>query len=167
MGPKYTGDSIVQVQMVLLTSDFGSLTRGERWNSYYANHPQYSAHLGVQVRTSQHHRQNSTFSPHGRTPTSTVCLNGRQPNSLSTSSKVNSQLSTSLSDLNFNCLPQWQTTQLSVYIAQSQLPTASTGAGICRYYFIMPICFCFFFHLFTLVHLWLTTQSRVNIYEDQ
>ena len=29
---------------------------------------------------------------HGRTPTSTVCLHGRQPNCLSTYSKVNSQL---------------------------------------------------------------------------
>ena len=33
---------------VLLTSDFGSSTLGERHNSYYANHPQYSAHLVVQ-----------------------------------------------------------------------------------------------------------------------
>ena len=32
----------------LLISDFGSLTRGERDNSYYANHPQYSAQLVVQ-----------------------------------------------------------------------------------------------------------------------
>ena len=33
--------------------------------------------------------------------------------------------STSWSDPNFNCLPQWQTTQLSAYIVQSQLPTDS------------------------------------------
>ena len=32
----------------LLISDFGSSTGGERPNSYYANHPQYSAHLVVQ-----------------------------------------------------------------------------------------------------------------------
>ena len=35
---KYTGDSIVQVRKVLLTSDFGSSIRGERHNSYYADH---------------------------------------------------------------------------------------------------------------------------------
>ena len=37
-GNKYTGDSAVQVRKVLLTSDFGSSTRGERHNSYYADH---------------------------------------------------------------------------------------------------------------------------------
>ena len=31
-------DSVVQVQTVLLISDFGSSTRGERHNSYYADH---------------------------------------------------------------------------------------------------------------------------------
>ena len=40
-------DSVVQVRMVLLSSDFGSLTQGERHNSYYANHPQCAAHLVV------------------------------------------------------------------------------------------------------------------------
>ena len=38
-------DSVFQVQMVLLTSDFSFLTRGERHNSYYANHPQCAVHL--------------------------------------------------------------------------------------------------------------------------
>ena len=33
--------------------------------------------------------------------------------------------SASWSDPNFNCLPKWQTTRLSAYIAQSQLPTDS------------------------------------------
>ena len=40
-------DSVVQVRTVLLTSDFGSLTWGERHNSYSANHPQRVAHLVV------------------------------------------------------------------------------------------------------------------------
>ena len=36
---------------------------------------------------------------------------------------VRPNFSPSLLDPKFNCLPQWQTTQLSVYISQSQLPT--------------------------------------------
>ena len=43
--------------------------------------------------TSQNYGRNSTFlHDHGRTPTSTVCHWGRQPNSLPTSPKVDSQL---------------------------------------------------------------------------
>ena len=38
-------DSAVQIRTVWLTSDFGSLTRGERHNSYYANQAQRAAHL--------------------------------------------------------------------------------------------------------------------------
>ena len=38
-------DSVVQVRTVLLTSDFGSSTRGERHNSYNANNLQRVAHL--------------------------------------------------------------------------------------------------------------------------
>ena len=38
-------DYVVQVRTVLLTSDIGSSTRGERHKSYYANHPQHAAHL--------------------------------------------------------------------------------------------------------------------------
>ena len=38
-------------------------------------------------------------------------------------------------------------------------PTNSTAAGVCLYSFITPTCFCFF----TLLHLWLTVWSRVNI----
>ena len=38
---------------------------------------------------------------------------------------VGPNFSPSWSDPNFNCLPQWQTTQLSVYIVQTQLPTDS------------------------------------------
>ena len=34
----YTVNSVVQIRMVLLTSNFGSSTRGERDNSYYAVH---------------------------------------------------------------------------------------------------------------------------------
>ena len=75
----------------LLISDFGSSTRGERHNSYNANHPQYSAHLVVQ----------------------TQFLNAM----------VGPNLSPPWSDPNFNCLPLRKTTQLSVYMAQSQLPT--------------------------------------------
>ena len=75
----------------LLISDFGSSTRGERHDSYYANNPQYLAHLVVQ----------SQF------------LN----------IMVGPNFSNSWSDPNFKCLPQWQTTQLSAYMAQSQLPT--------------------------------------------
>ena len=43
------------------------------------------------------------------------------------------------------------------------ITTASKAAGICRYSFISPTSFRFFLHLFTLVHLWLTARSRVNI----
>ena len=42
-------------------------------------------------------------------------------------------------------------------------PTNSTAAGTSLYTFITPTCFCFFFRLFTQVHLWLTARSRVNI----
>ena len=41
--------------------------------------------------------------------------------------------------------------------------TNSTATGICLYSFITPTCICFFFRLFTQVHLWLTARSRVNI----
>ena len=41
-------DSVVQVQTVLLVSDFSSSTRGERHDSYYANHiPMHGASCGV------------------------------------------------------------------------------------------------------------------------
>ena len=41
-------DYVVQVQTVLLTSDFSTSTRGEKHNSYYANSiPTHGASCGV------------------------------------------------------------------------------------------------------------------------
>ena len=83
--------------ILLLTSDFGSSTRGERqFFRVFRNHtmltiPQHSAHLVVQSQFF-----NIMFGPN---------------------------FSQSWLDPNFNCLPQWQTTQLSVYMARNQLPT--------------------------------------------
>ena len=45
-----------------------------------------------------------------------------------------------------------------------QFLTDSTAASICLCSFITSTCFRFFFRLFTQVHLWLTAQSMVNIY---
>ena len=64
--------------------------------------PQHSAHLVVQSQF-----LNTMVGPNFSTPWS-------DPN-----------FSPSWSELNFNCLPQWQTTQLSAYMVQSQLPTDS------------------------------------------
>ena len=86
-------DSVVQVRTVLLTSDFGSSTPGERHNSYYANHPQRAAHLlifkiWIHLRWSGPEKfnrrcngsklnsmvENSILWPNGRN--SLVCLHG-------------------------------------------------------------------------------------------
>ena len=80
VGLKYTSDSVVQVRTHLLTSDFGSSTRGERqFLKVFRNHTmlttlQRSAHLAIQ----------SQF------------LN----------TMVGPNFSPSWSDPNFNCLPQ-------------------------------------------------------------
>ena len=78
--------------------------------------------------TTSFNGQNPTLCPNGRNstiifhgPTSKSQLPGRTP---LLHTMVGLNFSTpSWSDPNFNCLPQRQTTQLSVYIAQSQLPT--------------------------------------------
>ena len=41
--------------------------------------------------------------------------------------------------------------------------TNTTAAGTCLYSFMTYTFFCFFFHLFKQVHLWLTARSRVSI----
>ena len=82
---KTQADSVVQIQTHLLTSGFGSLTRGERqFLKVFHNHtmlttPPTFTHLVVQFL-------NTMVGP------------------------------------NFNCLPLRQTTQLSAYIVQNQLP---------------------------------------------
>ena len=110
-------------------------------------HPQSFAYLVIQSHflNSWSDSNFSTSLPdptshhHGRTPTSTACHWGWQPNCLPTVSTVNSQLqlSDSMTDNptvcllcpqstpNFNCLTQWQTTQLSAYSVHSQLPTST------------------------------------------
>ena len=69
-------DSVVQVRTVLLTSDFGSSTQGERHNSYYADH---------------------TIWPHKCTahPMMFKISVGRDPKNPTTSSMVKIQFSTS------------------------------------------------------------------------
>ena len=75
--------------VLLLTSEFGSLICGDRHNSwksfvsYYANNTTTLVICRGSISISQHH---------GRTPNSTVCYRGRQPNCLPTWPKVNSQL---------------------------------------------------------------------------
>ena len=79
--------SVVQVRTVLLTSDFGSSTRGDRHNSYYADHTiwphQCVAHLAMSKTsicrdpknlTAATTVENSTLCPSGRN--SIVCLHG-------------------------------------------------------------------------------------------
>ena len=81
---KYSGDSVVQVRTRLLTSDFGSSTRGERQNSYYADPTPNVRHISRCLR--------SPFIFAGRDPknltasstveNSTRCPNGRELNFL-------------------------------------------------------------------------------------
>ena len=113
VGLKYTSDSVVQLRTHLLTSEFGSSTRGERqFLKVFRNHtmlttlPKFGISrgsisisqlmVGLQLLNimvwTQLQLSDSTSHHYGRTPTSTVCLNGRQPNCLATSSTVNSQL---------------------------------------------------------------------------
>ena len=78
----------------MLTTSFNSrnppLLTGSQLSSSMVQ-PQNSQ-LHCRTPTSQHKGRNSASYHYGRTPTSTVCLNGRQPNSLSTLFKLNSQL---------------------------------------------------------------------------
>ena len=92
---KAQADSVVQVRTVLLTSDFGSSTGGERHNSYYANH---------------------TIWPHKRAAHPVMFKIGRDPKTLTTSSMVKIQLSTS------NSMAE---TQLSARVVQCQPSTAA------------------------------------------
>ena len=77
---KYTGDSVVQVQTHLLTSDFGSSTRGERqFLKVFRNHT---------MLTTSFNGRNTTLYPNGRSstivfhsPTSKSQLPGRIPTS--------------------------------------------------------------------------------------
>ena len=91
-------DSVVQVRTVLLTSDFGSSTRGKRHNSYYAIH---------------------TILPHKRAA-HPVMFKKKKP---TTSSMVKIQFSTSRQKL--TSLRPMAETQLSACMVQCQLPTDS------------------------------------------
>ena len=82
-------DSVVQVKTVLLTPAFGSSTRGERHNSYYANPTQYAAHLVIIKISIGRDPKNLTAT--ATVENSTLCLNGRN---LTTSSMAHSHFST-------------------------------------------------------------------------
>ena len=83
----YTGKNrwtlLFLVRTVLLTSDFGSSTRRERHNSYYANNPQRAVHLAMfkisvsrdpKIPTTSFNGQNSTLCLHGPISTSQLTL---------------------------------------------------------------------------------------------
>ena len=98
---KYTGDSLVKVRTVVLTSEFGSSARGERQNYYNADHiiwpHKHAAHLVMfKISVCRHPKNPSTFS----TAQSQLQLNGRELNSLSTWSNVNPQLTSFLKSSN-------------------------------------------------------------------
>ena len=84
--------------VLLLTSDFGSSTRGEtQFLKVFRNHtmlttPQNVQHISWSNLNFSTPWSDPTSHHHGRTPTSTVCLNGRELNCLPTWSKVNSRL---------------------------------------------------------------------------
>ena len=61
-------DSLVQIQTVLLTSNFGSSARGERHNS--ANHPQRSVYLVMFKFSLGRGLKNTTLRLNGRIPNS-------------------------------------------------------------------------------------------------
>ena len=114
---KYTGGLRCSGTNHLLTSEFGSLTRGERqFLKVFRNHtmlttPQHSAHLVVwtQFLNTRVRTQLPSSRVHSQLPTAWL----------------DSNFTPSWSDPNFNCLPLRQTIKLSVYMVQSQLPTAS------------------------------------------
>ena len=80
----------------LLISDFGSSTRGEKqFLEVFRNHTMLTTPptLGTShgpISISQHHGRTQVLTIMVGPPTSTVCLNGRQPNCLPTCPKVNS-----------------------------------------------------------------------------
>ena len=80
-------DSVVQIRTVLLTSDFGSSTRGERHNSYYTNHPQRAAHLVMFQISVGRDPKILTAAP--TVENSTLCPNGRELNYLPPWSNLN------------------------------------------------------------------------------
>ena len=89
---------------VLLTSNFSSSSRTERqFLKLFRNHTK---------RTTSFNGRNPTLCPNGRN--STIVFHGPTP-----ISQHHCRTPTS------NCLPQWQTAQLTAYIVQSQLPTDS------------------------------------------
>ena len=80
-------DSVVSGTNSLLTSGFGSSSRGERHNSYYANHPQPAVHL-VMFTISIHLRRSRPEKPNHH-------CDDRKLNSMPQWQELNS-------------LPQWQ-----------------------------------------------------------
>ena len=82
------GDSVVQVRTILLVSDFGSSTRGERHNSYYANPiPTRGASQFIFAG-----RDTKSSTAATTVENSTLYPNGREINYLPTWSNVNFQL---------------------------------------------------------------------------
>ena len=74
----------------LLASDFGSSTRRERHNSYYANHPQRAAHrVMFKISADRDPKTPSTSSTVENNP---LCPNGRELNCLPAWSNLNPKL---------------------------------------------------------------------------
>ena len=73
-------------------NDFGSSTRGERHNSYFANHTIWSHFNARRILWCLRSLVGSDLQ--NSTTSSTLCLNGRELNSLPQWQKLNSQLST-------------------------------------------------------------------------
>ena len=108
---KYTGDSVVQVRMQLLVFDFNSSSRGERHNSYYANHPQRAAHLVMFKISVGRDLQNSNYILNGRELNS-LCPNGREHIYLPPWQK-------------FNYLPAWSNVNLQHLKSSNSQPISS------------------------------------------
>ena len=73
-----TGDSVVQVRTVLITSDFGSSARGERHNSYCANHTIWPKNARRILRfLSVEIKKKTNYMFNGQNPILNFQLNGR------------------------------------------------------------------------------------------
>ena len=113
VGLKYSGDSVVQVRTHLLTSDFGSSTRGERqFLKFFRNHtmltiPQNSAQLMVQSKFLN------------------IVVGPQLLNII-----VGPNFSSSWSDPNFNCLPLRLTTQLLDSMAEKSILSAPINSQL-------------------------------------
>ena len=111
-------DSVVPIRTVLLTSGFGSSTRGERHHSYYADHTiwphQHTAHLVVfKISVSRDLKiltaaaatvENSTLCPNGR---ELICLPAWSYDSFSKSSNSQEHLFRAWRHPHSSSFPTW------------------------------------------------------------